>query len=346
MSKASRRRQRPGSPPSTARPAACAAESDRPSRRRAPGGSAVRQRRREAGRHRGVRRSTLPRAAPRRRVRPAARAVAGRRERQRLAYQPSFMERYRTADRRRGGLAGVALLVGVRVLVRLAAGVRLLDDLVAGADRVAGRRRDARPRLRPAGHGPPARRARREGDLHLLRAGVGQPLRPAGLAAPIAARVYGPNDSVIPQGWVHNLEHGGLVVLYQGTSAGATPEGQAQLRAFYEAFPPVRRRLRAGHRPVRPDGTPFQAIVWGRVLLLDTLDARAGHRLLEAVGRAHQPGEGRARRRTRRTSPSPAPSAAPSRRASPAPAPAVRARPRAVAAPSASPAASAAASPS
>ena len=35
-------------------------------------------------------------------------------------------------------------------------------------------------------------------------------------AAPIPARVYGPDDAVIPQGWVHNLEHGGLVILYKG----------------------------------------------------------------------------------------------------------------------------------
>ncbi|HTC85755.1 MAG TPA: DUF3105 domain-containing protein, partial [Candidatus Acidoferrum sp.] len=31
---------------------------------------------------------------------------------------------------------------------------------------------------------------------------------------PIAARYYGPDEATIPQGWVHNLEHGALVVLY------------------------------------------------------------------------------------------------------------------------------------
>jgi hypothetical protein len=99
-----------------------------------------------------------------------------------------------------------------------------------------------------------------------------------GVAGPIPARVYGPSDNVIPQGWIHNLEHGALVILYQGTSAGATAEGQAQLKAFYDAFPPS---------PVcgLPKGTlgpviarfdqmssPFQAIVWGRVLPLQTFD--------------------------------------------------------------------------
>ena len=51
-----------------------------------------------------------------------------------------------------------------------------------------------------------------------------------GSAGPIPPRVYGPNDSVIPQGWIHNLEHGGLIVLYTGDGPGATADGQTQLR--------------------------------------------------------------------------------------------------------------------
>jgi hypothetical protein len=98
-------------------------------------------------------------------------------------------------------------------------------------------------------------------------------------AGPIAARVYGPSDSVIPQGWIHNLEHGGLVILYQGTSAGATADGQAQLKAFYDAFPagPVCGTPRGTLGPVvaRFDqmSSPFEALVWGRVLPLDTFDS-------------------------------------------------------------------------
>ncbi len=88
---------------------------------------------------------------------------------------------------------------------------------------------------------------------------------------PIAARVYGPGDSVIPQGWLHNLEHGGLIILYRGDSAGATPEGQAQFKAYFEAFPPA---ANCGPVIARFDqmSTPFQALVWGRVLPLDTFD--------------------------------------------------------------------------
>jgi hypothetical protein len=99
----------------------------------------------------------------------------------------------------------------------------------------------------------------------------GNHLNKPGTAGPIPARVYGPNDSVIPQGWIHNLEHGGLVILYQGTSAGATAEGQAAFKAYEAAFPPAEN---CGPVIARFDqmSSPFQAIVWGRVLFLDTFD--------------------------------------------------------------------------
>lgn len=97
-------------------------------------------------------------------------------------------------------------------------------------------------------------------------------------AGPITARVYGPADNAIPEGWIHNLEHGGLVILYQGTSAGATSDGQAQMKAFYDAFPPgpVCGTPRGTIGPIvaRFDqmSSPFQAILWGRVLPLDSFD--------------------------------------------------------------------------
>ena len=68
------------------------------------------------------------------------------------------------------------------------------------------------------------------------------------------------------------------MVLYTGSSAGATAEGQAQLRAFFDAFPPgpVCGTPKGVIGPViaRFDqmSTPFQAIVWGRVLTLDSFD--------------------------------------------------------------------------
>jgi len=95
---------------------------------------------------------------------------------------------------------------------------------------------------------------------------------------PIPARVYAPGDSVIPEGWIHNLEHGALVILYQGTSAGATPEGQAAFKAFYDSFPNSPRcglqKGQLGPVIARFDqmAAPFEAIIWDRVLPLQTFD--------------------------------------------------------------------------
>jgi hypothetical protein len=153
-------------------------------------------------------------------------------------------------------------------------------------------------------------------------------------AGPIAARVYGPTDSVIPQGWIHNLEHGGLVVLYKTTSEGATPAGQTRFKDFEAAFPPV-----ASCGPVIAPfdqmSSPFQAILWGRVLPLETFDeARVtafweqwgGRTNLEKI--CPTPNQSGAPTVTTAPSTSPAPSTAPT------PAPSVAAPASSAAAPS------------
>lgn len=99
---------------------------------------------------------------------------------------------------------------------------------------------------------------------------------------PVSARVYGPEDAVTPQGWIHNLEHGALVVLYRGDSEGATEAGQAALRDFFDGYPPS---PVCGFQPGTSVGpvfarfdemaTPFTAMVWGRVLPLDSFDTEA-----------------------------------------------------------------------
>jgi hypothetical protein len=173
----------------------------------------------------------------------------------------------------------------------------------------------------------------------------GQHYNVPGTAGPIPARVYGPSDNVLPQGWIHNLEHGALVVLYQGTSTGATADGQAQLKAFYDAFPPS---------PVcgLPKGTlgpviarfdqmssPFQAIVWGRVLPLDTFDQAKILAYWQQWGERTNPEQQCA---------APSPSAEPSTSAAPSDstAPSESPAPSESAAPSPAPSASAGSSPS
>lgn len=101
-------------------------------------------------------------------------------------------------------------------------------------------------------------------------------------AGPISPRLYGPDDRVNPQGWIHNLEHGGLIVLYRGDGPGATPEGQQALRQFFDRYPPspvcgFEAGTSVGPVFARFDelATPYAALVWGRVLPLETLDEQA-----------------------------------------------------------------------
>ncbi len=97
---------------------------------------------------------------------------------------------------------------------------------------------------------------------------------------PIPARFYGPNDDAVPNGWVHNLEHGGLVVLYSCDKGACDAATQDQLRSLVTGLPasavcktpagvvsPV-----VAHFEQMP--TRFAALVWDRVLYMDTLDVQ------------------------------------------------------------------------
>jgi Protein of unknown function (DUF3105) len=160
---------------------------------------------------------------------------------------------------------------------------------------------------------------------------------------PIAARLYGPNDATIPQGWVHNLEHGALVVLYRCTAAsdsGCSDSSQAAMQAFVQSFPasPVCGIPAGQIGPVitRFDQMPkpYAALVWGRVLYLDSFDTKAILSFYEQEGERTNP-------EPQCASPSPATSGSPA--ASPG---ATAASPGASASPSTEPSASPAASPS
>jgi len=167
-----------------------------------------------------------------------------------------------------------------------------------------------------------------------------------GVAGPIPPRVYGPSDNVIPQGWIHNLEHGGMVVLYQGSSSGATPEGQAEFRAFYDTFPPgpVCGTPKGASGPViaRFDqmSSSFQVIVWGRVLFLDTWDPAQALAFWAQWGERTNPEKQCA---PPSASPSPAPSGTPAPSATPAPT--ATPAPNATSAPGATPVPSVSAAP-
>ncbi len=203
---------------------------------------------------------------------------AGRRERARPTPRGSFVQRYRS------WLVAAAV---VAVVAIVGAGVFAAATQPAFAcstewvpDPTASPAADASPQ---PGYVQPDM-----GNSHVATGTVirytycppasGRHFNQPGVGGPIPARPYGPNDSVIPQGWVHNLEHGGLVVLYRGAEAD-----QAALRSLYDAVPasPVCGFEPGGQSPgpviARFDqmAWPYAAMVWDRVLPLETLDQAA-----------------------------------------------------------------------
>jgi hypothetical protein len=95
---------------------------------------------------------------------------------------------------------------------------------------------------------------------------------------PIAPRFYGPDDTTIPQNWIHNLEHGGLVVVYNCARSGCDTASLDQLRQLATNFPasPICKIPPLIISPViaRFDTmkSNFAALVWDRVLFQDKLD--------------------------------------------------------------------------
>jgi uncharacterized protein DUF3105 len=351
VSKSSRRRQRPGTQPpanraggqppanrpatpSASGSSATAASSIRPSSSTsgaspAPAGAgAGAAGAAAAGSAAGASAAAGTRTAPSS-TRPSSstRPRAGRRERPRVTYhRQSFLERHRAALIVGGALIGVALIAAF-VFVSAAQPAYACSSIFQPSP-TASPSPGETPNL---GYAQP--------DMGHVHVGVGDKVTytycaPAsgshinkpGVAGPIPARVYGPSDSVVPQNWIHNLEHGGLVVLYKGDSPGATADGQAAFKSWQSAFPPVQD---CGPVVARFDqmSTPFQAMVWGRVLMMDTWDPNLVNQFWQQWG---------GRTNLEPLCPTPNSSAAPSGSVAPSVAPA----------PSASPAASDSAAPS
>ena len=143
---------------------------------------------------------------------------------------------------------------------------------------------------------------------------------------PIRAGVYGPDDQATPQGWIHNLEHGGLVLLYRCTSgdAACSDSGQAALNQFNASFPnsPICDIPKGGAGPVvaRFDQMkwPYAAILWGLVLPLDSLDVDKVYAFFAQQGDRTNP-EPNCPKPTDTPAPTPAPTDTPSPTVTPAP---------------------------
>lgn len=275
---------------------------------------------------------------------PTGTGRAGRRERSRHApgHEPTFAERYRTAIVAAVVVAAVAL-VGGFVFVSATKAAYTCKGVwspsptpgpAAGATNQPGYTQpDMGNRHVPYGTVVTYQYCAPASGPH-FEAGAG----------PILPRLYGPDDAVIPQGWVHNLEHGAFVLLYKGSSESATAAGQAQLKAFYDSFPNspvcnIERGTTQGPVIARFDqmATDYSAIVWGRVLPLTSLDFNAILDFYATWGEKTNPEQ--------QCTPTPSPSASPSNSpsASPSASPstsAPSASPSAPASPSVEPSAS------
>ena len=189
----------------------------------------------------------------------------------------------------------------------------------------------------PVASGTPAL-GQKQDDMGRTHVAVGTPVRytfcppasgphyNAAGQGPIQPRFYGPDDTTVPQNWIHNLEHGTLVILYNCNRGGCDAASLAQLRAMVGTFPvsPICKIPALNISPVitRLDSmqTPYAALVWGRVLLQDKLDTAQILAFFEQYGDRTNP-EAQCNVNAS-PSPSPGGSAAPSAGASPAASPA------------------------
>jgi len=239
-------------------------------------------------------------------------------------HEKSFIERYR------GAVAAVAVVAGVAVIAIFAFTSASASAYTCTTEWVP------KPTASPAAGATPAL-GYVQPDMGLSHVSVGTQVTytycpPASsshinesTAGPIPPRLYGPDQSTVPQGWIHNLEHGGMVIVYRGRDGdpGITSAGQAALKSLFDAFPasPV-----CGIAPGTMQGpvitrfdqmaTPYAAILWDRVLPLETLDTAQIIAFWQQWGERTSPEKACS---TPSGAPSEAPSAAPSAAPSEAP---------------------------
>jgi uncharacterized protein DUF3105 len=203
-------------------------------------------------------------------------ARAGRRERARIGPEPTFLEKYRSTLIAVVGVAVVAIALGFVFIGATAPAYTCTNQFNPSPT----------PAVSP---GSSTRLGFVEDDMgnsHVVTPpqsylycppASGNHYNVAGLG-PIAPRVYKPDDKVGPSNWVHNLEHGAMVVLYRNDSPGASAAGQQAFKDFASTLPPspICKIPTGVLSPViaRFDDMPhaYAALVWDRVFYLDTWD--------------------------------------------------------------------------
>jgi hypothetical protein len=95
----------------------------------------------------------------------------------------------------------------------------------------------------------------------------------AGGIAPLTRAFYGPDKPEKPGNWIHNLEHGGVVILYKGTPSKDILDS---MKTVMDSAPASSKAATCGVPNqvivVRFDdmNTPFAVVAWDRAMLLDT----------------------------------------------------------------------------
>lgn len=206
---------------------------------------------------------------------PSGAARQGRRERARPAPVPrSFLERNRLAIGIAAAVSVVAL-AGVFFLLSNAQPAFACSSLLTPA-----------PAATPGPSGSPAPLGQPADDLGREHIAAGTSYSYAycppasgphyGTApdGPIDFRYYGPGETTKPEGWVHNLEHGGMVVLYRcsGSCDQATLDQLQQFEANLPASPICGLPDWAVVTRFDQMDAPVAVIVWDRVLFQQKVD--------------------------------------------------------------------------
>ena len=96
--------------------------------------------------------------------------------------------------------------------------------------------------------------------------------------APLRRDVYGPNDDVSPGNWVHNLEHGYVIIAYRDA---LDPKVEAGIREVFDtaAQGPVAAQCGLANKVVAVQfddmSEPYAVLAWDRAMLMPEWDTQA-----------------------------------------------------------------------